>query len=111
MARIIRKSVGRHNIENLTSEQRDLFKKPVTAKELAGFDAAIINPPRVGAKEQTKELAASGVSTIAMISCNPATFTRDAKMLKEAGFSLASVRGLDQFVWSPHLEIAAVFKR
>jgi len=110
MARVIRKSVQRHGITTLTSEQRDLFKKPMTAKELAKFDAVILNPPRVGAKAQTEQLAESSVSTVVMISCNPATFTRDAKILREAGFMLESVQGIDQFLWSQHLEIAAVFR-
>ncbi len=107
----IRNNITRHSIKTLTVEQRDLFKNPMTPKDLDGFDAAIINPPRVGAKAQVEQLAASGVNTIVMISCNPATFTRDAAILKNAGFSISSAYGIDQFVWSAHLEIVAVFTR
>ncbi len=96
---------------SLTSKARDLFRDPLGARELSSFDAAVINPPRLGAKAQTQELANSSVNTVVMVSCNPATFARDALILKERDFALASVRGIDQFVWSPHLEIVAVFTR
>ena len=95
----------------MTTEARDLFTKPLTAKELEKYDAVIINPPRPGAKAQCEQLAASKVKKIVMVSCNPATFSRDAKTLKNAGFSLVSAHGIDQFVYSPHLEIVAVFGR
>jgi 23S rRNA (uracil1939-C5)-methyltransferase len=104
-------SIKRHAVKNLSCEQRDLFKYPLTAKELERFDMAVINPPRIGAKVQTQQLAQSPVATIAMVSCNPATFARDARILKQSGFTLASVQGIDQFLWSQHLEIIAVFKR
>ena len=95
--------------KNLTAEKRDLFKNPLSAKELARFDAAIINPPRAGAKAQTEQLATAKMHTIVMISCNPGTFARDAKILKNAGYSLTHTLAIDQFVYSPHLEIAAAF--
>ena len=68
---------GRH----VKAEHRDLFRRPLTAKELAGFDAVVLDPPRAGAKEQVIELAASGVPRIAYVSCNPTTFARDAREL------------------------------
>jgi 23S rRNA (uracil1939-C5)-methyltransferase len=111
MAQAMRKQIRHHGIATLAAEQRDLFKNPVTAKELAQYDVAVLNPPRAGARAQTLQLAASTVSAVVMISCNPATFARDMKVLKQSGFLLESVLGIDQFVWSPHLEIAAVLKR
>lgn len=111
MVNAMQKSIKQHNITSLTAEKRDLFKNPLTAFELNRFDAAIINPPRLGAKAQCEHLAKSTVKTIAMISCNPATFSRDAKTLKTAGFKLHSAQAVDQFVFNPHLEITALFSR
>lgn len=99
------------HLPNLTGERRDLFKNPLTPQELRRFDAAILNPPRLGAKMQCEQLAQSKVKTIVMISCNPATFARDAKILAKDGYQLESAFGVDQFVWSAHLEIAGVFRR
>lgn len=96
---------------NLTSETRNLFTRPLSATELKDFDAIVINPPRLGAKAQCEQIALSGVKNVVMVSCNPATFVRDAKILKNAGFTLKDALAIDQFVWSPHLEIAASFVR
>lgn len=95
----------------LSGEKRDLFKNPLSAKELERFEAVVINPPRPGAKAQCEELAKSTVKKVIMVSCSPASFARDAKILKNAGFTLHSAKAIDQFVYSPHLEIVAVFKR
>jgi len=95
----------------LTATTRDLFRDPLAAAELSGFDAAIIDPPRAGAAAQTAEIAASGIGTVAAISCNPVTFARDAERLVDAGFALDWVRVVDQFRWSPHVELAAAFSR
>ncbi|MDX1974532.1 MAG: hypothetical protein SFT92_02525 [Rickettsiales bacterium] len=105
-------SAKQHRLEQkITAETRDLFKKPLTASELNRFDAAVINPPRLGSKAQIQEIAKSTLPSIVMISCNPATWSRDAKILKEAGFTLDKAVGIDQFVYSPHLEIASIFTR
>ncbi|MEK6747433.1 MAG: hypothetical protein AABY33_10445 [Pseudomonadota bacterium] len=95
----------------LTTEKRNLFVKPFTTSELKGFDAVVINPPRSGAKTQCEQIAMSDIKNVVMVSCNPATFARDAKILKNAGFTLKDTLAIDQFVWSPHLEIAASFVR
>ena len=100
-----------HAIAGFSAKARDLFKHPLTADDLGKFDAVVVNPPRAGAKVQCEMLAKSKVKKIVMISCNPASFARDAKLLKEEGFMLAAAQGLDQFVYSPHLEIAASFTR
>ncbi len=100
----------RHGIEGrVTTAVRDLYRAPVTARELERNDGAVINPPRNGAEPQTKELAKSGIKKIVMVSCNPATFTRDAKHLQTAGYMLKEARPVDQFYWTPHLELVACF--
>jgi 23S rRNA (uracil1939-C5)-methyltransferase len=95
----------------VTAEVRDLFRNPLRPDELARFDAAVIDPPRAGAAAQTEALAVSDLTRIAMVSCNPVTFARDAKTLAAAGFRLAWVEVVDQFRWSPHVELAAAFLR
>lgn len=90
---------------------RDLFRRPLTAAELARFDAAVIDPPRAGAIAQTQALAASGIAAIAAVSCNPATFARDAERLAGAGYALCRLWPIAQFRWSTHVELAAEFRR
>jgi len=105
-------TIKRYNLaQKLSAEARDLFKAPFSATELSRFDCAVINPPRAGAKAQAEALADSGIKRVLMVSCNPGSFARDAKILKNAGFTLTHALGIDQFVWSPHLEIAACFQR
>lgn len=111
MVDTITSTVSKEQIKGLTAERRDLFKNPLPASVLKRFDAAVINPPRAGAKAQTEQIANSGIPTVVMISCNPATFARDAAILRLAGYTLAFIQGIDQFLWSQHLEIAAVFKK
>lgn len=90
---------------------RDLFRRPLDAAELAGFDGVVIDPPRAGAAAQTAALAESGVQRIAAVSCNPVTFARDARLLVDAGFELARIDVVDQFRWSVHIELVAAFVR
>ncbi|PUB17153.1 class I SAM-dependent RNA methyltransferase [Yoonia sediminilitoris] len=98
-------------LRRVTTETRDLFRRPLETDELGHFDAAVIDPPRAGAEAQIATLAASDIKTIAMVSCNPVTFARDASRLIDAGFTLDWVQVVDQFRWSPHVEIVAPFKR
>jgi 23S rRNA (uracil1939-C5)-methyltransferase len=90
-------------------EHRDLYRRPLDCSELKRFDAVILDPPRAGAVEQVRELAASSVPRIAYVSCNPATFARDAKALVDGGYSLDWVKPVGQFRWSTHVELAACF--
>ena len=90
-------------------EHRDLYRRPLTAKELANFDAVVLDPPRAGAVEQIAQLAASAVPKIAYVSCNPATFARDAEALVAGGYKLEWVQPVGQFRWSTHVELAACF--
>ncbi|SEL02862.1 class I SAM-dependent RNA methyltransferase [Pacificibacter marinus] len=95
----------------VTTQARDLFRQPLLPDELKRFDAAIIDPPRAGALAQTGELAKSNLRSIGFVSCNPVTFARDAKILVDSGFQIDWIKVVDQFRWSPHVEIAARFYR
>ena len=90
---------------------RDLFQDPLTAAELNAFDAVVLDPPRAGALAQSEELAQSDVPVISYVSCDPASFARDVSVLVKAGFSLDWVQPVDQFRWSPHVELAAKLTR
>src|SRR5579864_5010381 len=98
-------------LKDVAAETRDLVRRPVLATELKWADAAVIDPPRAGAAEQHRELTRSSVGRIASVSCNPATFARDARILTEAGFTLRRVLPVDQFLWSAHVELVGVFER
>ena len=95
----------------LTTERRDLFENPLTPKELARFDAVVFDPPRAGAAAQAQALAGSKVPRVVAVSCNPATFARDARTLVDGGYALNRVYPVDQFLWSAHVEVVGVFSR
>jgi 23S rRNA (uracil1939-C5)-methyltransferase len=92
-------------------EHRDLFRRPLSDEELARFDAVILDPPRAGAKEPAPALARSSLRRIAYVSCNPATFARDAKTLLDGGWALQWIRPVGQFRWSTHVELVGNFVR
>jgi len=98
-------------LKGVTAEARDLVRRPVLAEELKKTDVAVFDPPRAGAAEQTAELARSSVGRVIGVSCNPATFARDARSLIDAGFTLERILPVDQFLWSPHIELVGVFSR
>jgi 23S rRNA (uracil1939-C5)-methyltransferase len=91
--------------------KRDLFANPLTVEELGRYDFIFVDPPRAGALAQVEYIAQSSLQHVVYISCNPASFARDAKVLCDAGFMLASVTPLDQFLWSEHLEVIGKFYR
>lgn len=88
---------------------RDLFRNPLRAEELRGLDGVVIDPPRAGAREQVAQIAASGVPKVVYISCNPASWAKDARVLADAGYHLAELRPVGQFRWSTHVELASLF--
>jgi 23S rRNA (uracil1939-C5)-methyltransferase len=96
---------------NVSVERRDLARDPISPEALSNYAAAVFDPPRAGAGKQAGALSASTVETVVAVSCNPATFARDAARLIGGGFRLERLTPIDQFVWSPHLELAAVFRR
>lgn len=98
-------------LKKIVTETRDLFRRPLEPDEFKGIDAVVIDPPRAGAEAQFATLSRSKVPVIAAVSCNPATFARDARMLVQAGWTLDWVQVVDQFRWSSHVELAARFSR
>ncbi len=102
---------GAKGLKPIAIEKRDLFKRPLLAKELAAFDAAVLDPPRAGAALQAAELAKSGLARIAYVSCDAASFARDARMLVDGGWQMGEVMPVDQFLWSEHIELVASFSR
>lgn len=103
------KAVG--GLARVTTETRDLFRRPLLAEELNAYPAAIIDPPRAGARAQMAQLAASAIPVIASLSCDAGSFARDARTLIDGGYRLEWAQPVDQFRWSPHIEIAAKFRR
>lgn len=96
----------------VSAQVRDLFAQPVEKTGLSQVEAVVINPPRNGALPQCEAIAQSGVvRKVVMVSCNPATFTRDAQALLAGGFALVQLTPIDQFIWSGHLELVGVFVR
>lgn len=89
--------------------KRDLFKEPLSSKELDLYDAVVLDPPRAGAKEQARAIAGSKIKILIYISCNPATFARDAATLAEGGYRCAKMKVVDQFIYSSHAEICGFF--
>jgi 23S rRNA (uracil1939-C5)-methyltransferase len=96
---------------NVSVERRDLARNPLPPEKLAAYAAAVFDPPRAGALRQAAMLASSTIATVVAISCNPATFARDAARLMAGGFVPERIVPVDQFMWTPHLELAAVFRR
>lgn len=98
-------------LKRVTTEKRDLFRRPLTFKELNLFDGLVFDPPRAGAEDQSKQIARSDVPYVAAVSCNPVTLARDLAILLDGGYSLKSVTPIDQFLWSPHVETVALLEK
>ena len=101
----VRAATGLKPIE---ARVRDLFREPLSRKELEPFEAVVLDPPRAGAKAQAAMLAKSAVPTVVAVSCNPATLARDVRLLVDGGYALGRVVAIDQFLWSGHVEVVAV---
>jgi 23S rRNA (uracil1939-C5)-methyltransferase len=98
-------------LKPIEAETRDLFRRPLVAPEFKRVDALIFDPPRQGAEAQARELAKSAVPTVVAVSCNPATFARDLRILVDGGYRLTAVTPVDQFRHSAHVEIVGLLKR
>jgi 23S rRNA (uracil1939-C5)-methyltransferase len=98
-------------LKPIEAEARDLFRRPLVAPELKRFRAVVFDPPRQGAEAQARELAKSAVPVVVAVSCNPATFARDVRLLVDGGYKLMSVTPVDQFRHSAHVEIVARLER
>ena len=102
------KAPGLKPVETIT---RDLFRRPLVAVELKGCDLAVLDPPRQGAEAQARELARSKIERVVYVSCNPASFAHDAKILVAGGYRFLRVTPVDQFRYSAHVELVGVFER
>jgi 23S rRNA (uracil1939-C5)-methyltransferase len=98
-------------LKPITTEIRDLFDNPFMASELSAFDCIVFDPPRVGAAAQVREIAGSKVAVVIGVSCDPASFARDAAILIDAGYRLERVTPVDQFKYTRHVEVVGVFRR
>ena len=98
-------------LRRVTTERRDLFRRPMTFKELNAFDGLIFDPPRAGAEDQSKQIARSDIPYVAAVSCNPVTLARDLAILCAGGYRVRSVTPIDQFLWSPHVEAVALLEK
>jgi 23S rRNA (uracil1939-C5)-methyltransferase len=98
-------------LRKVTTERRDLFRRPLLPLELDPFDAVVLDPPRAGAEAQVRQIAESRVSLAVMVSCDPGTYARDAAILTAAGFAVEATVPVDQFKWAPPIELVGVFRR
>lgn len=98
-------------LRTVTTERRDLARRPLTIGELAAFDGVVFDPPRAGAPAQAAQIARSEVACVAAVSCNPATLARDLATLLAGGYVIRSVTPIDQFLWSPHVEAVALLEK
>lgn len=105
------KSAGARSGGQVLALHRDLFRNPLQPAELNRFDAVLLDPPRAGARAQVAEIAASTLSRVVYVSCNPSSWARDAAVLAEAGFRLSKLRPVGQFRWSTHVELVSLFER
>jgi 23S rRNA (uracil1939-C5)-methyltransferase len=111
VAALKRAAAATQGLKPVETQLRDLYRRPFVPVELKGFDAVVFDPPRQGAQSQARELAASAVPRVVAVSCNPATFARDARILVDGGYRLAAVTPVDQFLYSAHVELVARFER
>ena len=98
-------------LKPVKAEARDLFRRPLVPQELRDYDTVVFDPPRQGAETQAKQLAASKIPVVVAVSCNVATFARDARILLDGGYKIEGVTPVDQFRHTPHIELVAWFKR
>jgi 23S rRNA (uracil1939-C5)-methyltransferase len=98
-------------LKQVTTLRRDLLRTPLSSLEMKKFDAAVMDPPRSGAKLQAEQIARAPIRRLAYVSCDPASFARDVKVLIEHGFTLTRITPVDQFRWSPHVEIVGALER
>jgi len=98
-------------VKPLQPTYRDLFRNPLRAEETKRYDAIVFDPPRAGAQAQADALAAGKVPLLIGVSCDPVSFARDARALVDGGYTLESVKVIDQFTWSHHVELVASFRK
>ena len=111
IAALQRADAATQGLKPIDAQVRDLFRRPLVPVELKPFDAVVFDPPRQGAEAQARALAASTVPRIVAVSCNPATFARDARILVDGGYRVTHVTPVDQFRYSAHVELVALLER
>lgn len=111
LASLERAARATSGMRRITTERRDLFRRPLLAPELERFEAVVIDPPRAGAEAQMRRLAEARVATVASVSCDAGTFARDAALLLAGGYRLEQVTPVDQFKHTSHVELVGVFRR
>jgi 23S rRNA (uracil1939-C5)-methyltransferase len=104
-------AVSTSGLKPVKAESRDLFRRPLMPQELRDYDAVVFDPPRQGAQTQVKQLALSKIPVVVAVSCNVATFARDARILIDGGYAIDDVTPVDQFRHTPHVELVARFRR
>jgi len=104
-------ATARSGLKPVKAEARDLFRRPLMPQELRDFDAVVFDPPRQGAQAQVLQLAASKIPVVVAVSCNVATFARDARTLIDGGYKIEGVTPVDQFRHTPHVELVARFRK
>jgi 23S rRNA (uracil1939-C5)-methyltransferase len=102
---------ARHTRIGLTTEVRDIERRAPSPHDLASYAALVFDPPRTGAAALTRAIAGATIPLVVAVSCNPETFARDARTLVDAGYALGEVQPIDQFLWSPHIELVAALRR
>jgi 23S rRNA (uracil1939-C5)-methyltransferase len=98
-------------LKQVSTLRRDLLRTPLSALEMKKIDAVVMDPPRSGAKLQAEQIGRAGIRRLAYVSCDPATFARDVRVLTDLGFGLRKVVAVDQFRWSPHVEVVGMLER
>jgi 23S rRNA (uracil1939-C5)-methyltransferase len=98
-------------LKQVSTLRRDLLRTPLSSLEMKKFDGAVMDPPRSGARQQAEQIARAPIRRLAYVSCDPASFARDAKVLVEHGFTITRITPVDQFRWSPHVEVVGAFER
>lgn len=108
-----KQSINANQITNVSIEAKNLFKYPLDEKELENIDIVVIDPPRAGASAQITKIAQSlnGPQVVVAVSCNPKTFVNDANILIDSGYTLKEITMVDQFIYSPHTELVALFEK
>jgi 23S rRNA (uracil1939-C5)-methyltransferase len=107
----LKRAAAAPGLKPIAAQVRDLFRRPFTSKELDAHHAVVFDPPRQGAEAQARMLAGSRVPLVVAVSCNPATFVRDAGLLAAGGYALTRVTPIDQFRYTAHVEIVARLER
>jgi 23S rRNA (uracil1939-C5)-methyltransferase len=109
IAALAKAATSTSGLKPVKAEARDLFRRPLMPQELRDFDAIVFDPPRQGAQAQVQQLAAGKIPVVVAVSCNVATFARDARILIDSGYRLEGVTPVDQFRHTPHIELVARF--